>query len=236
MCRKVGGASSVSKEDVNGGDIDDKQVKGATGCQEEGLDKNGDANHHNNVQKKKRVVCVACGDKGHKAANCSLLENMEVVECCSKCLSPDHTSEGCSEVQVRKIMRDQAAAVTVKILTIILVIVKTSASGAKNNTDGHLRKDCPTADLCRHCEESNHPSWTCDKKCKYCNENLDGHVRKDCPLAVKRFRGRGLGRGSSRGGGRRGRGSSRGGGFSGSTCYNCNEVGHMSRFCPQKGF
>ncbi|KAB7496902.1 hypothetical protein Anas_04920, partial [Armadillidium nasatum] len=90
--------TSVLKEDVNAGDSDEEQVKGVTGCQEEEPDNNGDANHHN-VQTKKSVVCLACGDNGHKTANCSLLENMEVVECCSKCLSPDHDSDDCSEVQ-----------------------------------------------------------------------------------------------------------------------------------------
>ncbi|KAB7495770.1 DNA-binding protein HEXBP [Armadillidium nasatum] len=110
------------------------------------------------------------------------------------------------------------------------------------------------SDLCRNCGGSGHLSWKCEDECKFCNDNFDGHIRKDCPKSNTCYNcnksghmsrdcpdkdqgGRGGGRYGGRGGGGRGRGG-RGGGYGGgggSACFNCDEVGHISRDCPLKG-
>ncbi|KAB7496894.1 hypothetical protein Anas_04918 [Armadillidium nasatum] len=64
--------TSVLKKDVNAGDSDDKQVKGATGHQKEEPDKNKDANHHS-VQIKgiaKSGGCLNCKDPNHTFRTC----------------------------------------------------------------------------------------------------------------------------------------------------------------------
>ncbi|KAB7496901.1 hypothetical protein Anas_04921, partial [Armadillidium nasatum] len=71
---------------------------------------------------------------------------------CRNCQDPDHTSKICEN----------------------------ECKLCSNNTDGHMRKDCPTADLCRNCGGSGHISYKCEEECKNCNNNFDGHARKDC--------------------------------------------------------
>ncbi|KAL7637699.1 UNVERIFIED_CONTAM: hypothetical protein RMT77_011308 [Armadillidium vulgare] len=167
------GVTSVLKKDVNAGDSDDKQVKGATVCHEE-PDQNEDANRHKNVQIKgngRSGGCLNCQDPDHYTWAC---EN--VCKLCIKKKKPDgHKRKDCP-LGIAK----SGGCLNCHDPNHTFRTCENECKFCPDNTDGHMRKDCPKAGFCRNCKRSGHYAYKCEEECKYCNDNSDGHVRKDC--------------------------------------------------------